>query len=347
MWQIKKIHYFVLAGFLFPLTLAACWVSLAQPEVRATRRFRFNYDVHIPAVHGAKGPLRLWLPLPSSDAQQRIEALQISSPVPYRDLREPEFGNRYAYLEFSPEQLAAPQTVRIEFRAQRYENRIDVRHLRSANPDTSDTAALSRFLLPNRLVPIDGLVGELARQVTEGLDEPLAKVRAIYDYVVATVRYDKSGEGWGRGDAVFACTARRGNCTDFHSMFIGMVRAAGIPARFEIGFSLPNNRSSGEIPGYHCWAQFHLSGIGWVPVDASEAWKNPPLRDYFFGGHDPHRVLFSVGRDLRLDPAPEAGPLNFFIYPHAELDGKVFSQLETRFAFQDLPGTVLSQRSAF
>lgn len=340
MRRIIQAGQFIVAGVLLCLSLAACWVSLSQPAIRATRRFQFAYEVRVPALPDANASLRLWIPLPSSDGQQRIETLEIRSPVPYHVLREAEFGNRYVFVEVPPEQLKAPQTVRIQFRAQRHENRVAARPIRGLVLNASEAAVLDRFLRPDRLVPLDGIVRALAQQATAGRDEPLAKARAIYDYVVATVRYDKSGQGWGRGDAVFACTARRGNCTDFHSMLIGMMRSVGLPARFEIGFSIPRDSSAGEIPGYHCWAQFYLAGTGWVPVDASEAWKNPPLRDYFFGAHDANRILFSVGRDLHLEPAPQAGPLNFFVYPHAELNGEVFTNIETRFFFQDLPAQV-------
>jgi transglutaminase-like putative cysteine protease len=116
-----------------------------------------------------------------------------------------------------------------------------------------------------------------------------------------------------------------------------MMRAAGIPARFEIGFPLPGEQKAGEIPGYHCWAQFYLDQVGWIPVDASEAWKKPEKRDYFFGAHDQHRVLFTTGRDIRLAPPQQGEPLNYFIYPYAEVDGKEFTGVETRFSFRDLP----------
>ena len=85
-----------------------------------------------------------------------------------------------------------------------------------------------------------------------------------------------------------------------------------------------------------CWAQFYVYGIGWVPVDASEAWKNPKLTDYFFGAHDVHRVLFTRGRDIRLNPAQQGEPLNYFIYPYAEMDGKLFKGIETKFRFRDV-----------
>src|SRR5437867_4454288 len=80
---------------------------------------------------------------------------------------------------------------------------------------------------PDRLVPVDGKIGALAREVTRGKSTDREKARAIHDYVTSTMRYDKSGTGWGRGDALYACDARRGNCTDFHSLLIGMARAAG------------------------------------------------------------------------------------------------------------------------
>jgi transglutaminase-like putative cysteine protease len=195
---------------------------------------------------------------------------------------------------------------------------------------------MKRYLEPDKLVPLNDTIAELAKQQTAGDTTPLQKARHIYDYVVATMRYDKTGEGWGRGDAIWACTAKRGNCTDFHSLFIGMMRSAGIPARFEIGFPLPEGKSEGDIPGYHCWAEFYVSGIGWIPVDASEAWKNPAKRDYFFGAHDDNRVFFTYGRDLVLSPEQKGPALNYFIYPYAESDGLPVKGLTTHFAFRDI-----------
>ena len=185
-------------------------------------------------------------------------------------------------------------------------------------------------------MPIQGVIAELSAQQTRGIQDPLEKARAIYNYVVATMRYDKSGTGWGNGDAIGACTSRRGNRTDFHSLLIDMLRAAGIPARFEIGFPLPTDQHDRAVPGYHCWAQLYVEPYALIPVDASEAWKHPEKKDYFFWAHDDHRLQFTVGRGIRLDPPQRGDPLNYFIYPYAELDGKPFA-VESKFSFQDRP----------
>src|SRR5262249_7431791 len=183
----------------------------------------------------------------------------------------------------------------------------------------------ARFLQADRLVPIDGRIRDLALDVTKGKTTDLEKARAIYDYVTHTVKYDKSGTGWGRGDALYVCDARAGNCTDFHSLIIGMARATGMPAKFAIGFPPPEQRGSGDIPGYHCWAEVSTREAGWIPMDSSEASKHPEKFDYFFGAHDENRVQLSLGRDITLSPKQAGEPLNYFIYPYVEIDGKPYT----------------------
>ena len=194
----------------------------------------------------------------------------------------------------------------------------------------------ARYLAAEPLVPLDGAIRALAEEATRGLTTDDARARAIYEKVTGLMKYDKSGTGWGRGDALFACDAKRGNCTDFHALIIGMCRSVGIPARFAIGLPLPAARGAGEIPGYHCWAELHVEGRGWVPVDASEAAKRPEKRDYFFGHHDEDRLEFSRGRHLTLVPAQHGDKLNFFVYPYAEVDGKSHQAIDRKLAFKDL-----------
>jgi transglutaminase-like putative cysteine protease len=238
------------------------------------------------------------------------------------------------YIDVPAAKITEPAEVRVSFDATRREHRVALDGHAATTQSDPPPPDLQRFLEPDRRVPIQGVIADLSAQQTRGLQDPLAKARAIYEFVIATMRYDKSGTGWGNGDAIWACTAKRGNCTDFHSLFIGMMRAAGIPARFEIGFPLPSDQHDGAIPGYHCWAEFYVEPYGWIPVDASEAWKHPDKKDYFFGANDDNRVQFTIGRDIRLDPPQHGDPLNYFIYPYAEVDGKPFA-LDSRFSFQD------------
>jgi transglutaminase-like putative cysteine protease len=135
--------------------------------------------------------------------------------------------------------------------------------------------------------------------------------------------YDKNHEGWGRGSTRHACDVGKGNCTDFHALFNSLCRAQGIASGFEIGLYLPYEKGKEEkLGGYHCWAFFRVPGKSWVPIDASEADRFPDRAPYFFGSHTSNRVTLSTGRDINLVPKQDGAPLNYFLNPYAEADGK-------------------------
>jgi len=99
---------------------------------------------------------------------------------------------------------------------------------------------------------------------------------------------------------------------------------------------LPENKDKGDIAGYHCWAEFYATKTGWIPVDISEAWKAKEKENYFFGSVDANRVQFSTGRDITLSPKQDGPPLNYFIYPYVEVDGKPYDKLDKQFSFEEV-----------
>jgi transglutaminase-like putative cysteine protease len=304
-----------------------------------SRVFQFIYQVTLKDIPAAAQRVRVWIPCAATDLNQTVVLKKVNGPVHLQVTRQASFGNHILYGEIlHPQPGAAEFTVeyqvtRKEYSKGDYESLLKASHGSAAAPKN-----LRQFLAPDRLVPIDGKMKELADENTRGKQGTVEKAHALYDYVFQTVRYDKSGTGWGRGDSLWVCDAKHGNCTDFHSLFISLARAEGIPARFEIGFPVPSGRE-GTIPGYHCWAEFYVSGEGWVPVDISEAWKDPQKHDYFFGTLDANRVQFSVGRDLTLQPKQDGGPLNYFIYPYVEVDGKPFEGIEKKFSYREMAAT--------
>lgn len=316
------------------LLLTICAGTLVggkQTAPKVTRTFTFTYDISLENIPPHARSVRIWIPEAASGPGQTVSVESVEGPVPTVETRDPEYGNRMLYASLSnPEVSTAHFTVNYRVMRREYAGQPEA-------ADSADSASLLRFLRPDKVVPIDGRMKELADGITRGKREPKEVARSIYDYVFKTLRYEKSGTGWGRGDAVWACDAKRGNCTDFHSLFIALIRAEKIPARFEIGFPLPETSAEGEVPGYHCWAEFHVEGQGWIPVDISEAWKTPVRRDFFFGHLDANRVQFSVGRDITLSPRQEGDPLNYFIYPYAEVDGKAHTTVAQRFSYRDLP----------
>jgi transglutaminase-like putative cysteine protease len=311
-----------------------CRASRAASAELKSRVFQFSYKATVTEPPRGAKHLGVWLPYPTTDANQVVFDIEVTGPAKATVYTEPKYGNSILYVSVD-DPGPGPVPIEMSFKVRRTENlRKDFAMAKvSAGPlDPS----VEMYLNPDKLVPVNDQIRKWAMEVTKGKKTDLERSRAIYDYTLATMKYDKSGQGWGRGDIIYACDAKRGNCTDFHAVFIGFSRAVGIPARFAIGFPLPEKRGEGEIPGYHCWAEFYLKGYGWVPVDASEAWKHPEKKDYFFGGHDENRVQLSMGRDIVLRPRQQGSALNYFIYPYAEADGKPVEAIKREFHFKDI-----------
>jgi transglutaminase-like putative cysteine protease len=317
--------------FFFAFTLFA----FAQDS----RHFTFHYAFTVKNLSPGK-KIRIWIPAAQSDAYQDVRVVSAKGDLTLKKTRESKNDNEIYYAEAASAQPELHFDIEYDVvRRERVTLGADP-HLVAASLSSKEKA---EDLQPDALVPITGLPAELAAKVTQGKTQPLDKARAIYDYVFTTMRYDKTGEGWGRGDVLYACDAKKGNCTDFHSLFIAMARSQGIPARFEIGFPLPPDKHAAEIAGYHCWADFYIDGKGWIPVDISEAWKHQEKHDYFFGSHDVNRVQFSMGRDLRLNPPQDGKLRNYFVYPYVEVDGQEYPNVSLAFSFADA-GTTAAMR---
>jgi transglutaminase-like putative cysteine protease len=316
------------------LALWAFWLPVSAADNKdakpKSRTFLFTYSATVTELPAGK-TARVWLPVPPSNEYQTADLADAKALPPGSKIeREPAYGNQILYAAVKPDK-DGNATLAITYKVTR-------REVRGASAaDVPDIAKVPRYLQPDALVPITGKPLELLKDKELPKDQT-AKAKALYDLVNHHMKYDKSKPGWGRGDAIWACDSKFGNCSDFHSLFISLVRSQKIPAKFEIGFPLPPKRGEGEIGGYHCWAFFKPEGKGWVPVDISEANKEPKMAEYYFGNLTEDRVVFSIGRDFDLVPKQDGATRNFFIYPYVEVDGKEYAadKIKRKFTFKDV-----------
>jgi len=269
-------------------------------------RFEFLYEVTLPELTDSA---RMWIPLPRNDAFQTVRTMGIQTPGTHRILTDRRHGNRVLFLELTPQDSRT--IIALRFEVDRIEKAVY----------SDEGSSPGDFLAPERNVPANDEFRTVAQEVVEGKHGELVRARALYDHTIDRMRYMKFGEGYGQGDAQYACDSRTGNCTDFHSYFIALARSVGIPARFAIGAAVPSERNDGALSGYHCWAEFYAEGMWW-PVDISEGDKYTSLATYYFGHHPANRIELSRGRDLEVDPGPASGPINFLAYPVLEVAGE-------------------------
>ena len=313
-----------------------------------SRQFTFEYETTIGPMEPGAGPVDVFVPLAVQNAEQRVLDEEIVASIPGTIEVEDAYGNRFWHGRIENSGTAP---IKVSVRTS-VERRITAREALAASRGLGqeDRERFEKFLRPNRRVLVDHpMLAPIRKEIRilAGGDDPARVARAIYDWVIANVEYKKVGTGWGNGDTFWACTERYGNCTDFHALFISLARSEGIPARFEIGFPVPEDRPSGKVGGYHCWVEFYLPEIGWFPIDASEAFKHPERKEFLYGGHPGDRIHFSTGRDLALGEGHASGPLNYFVYPHVEVAGSLWKgEIEKSFRYEEIPNPVLDQDSS-
>lgn len=285
--------------------------------VEGEDEFEFRYESVLPEL---TEETKMWMPIAQSDNFQTITITSLNAPGKQQMLEEKEYGNVVLYLELKPKHSG--DTVQVVYNVKRKEK----------GPYEEPGTDLEKYLVSSPLIPVGGRFLEIANEAIQKVKEDgeLMQARALYDYTIDNMLYQKSGE-YGTGDANYACDSRKGNCTEFHSFFISLARSVGIPARFSIGASIPSERDEGGIDGYHCWAEFFAEGKWW-PLDISEGNKYTALATYYFGHHPANRIELSRGRDLVVNPGPDSG-IHFLAYPVLEMGGKTVAT-KTTFSFK-------------
>jgi len=209
---------------------------------------------------------------------------------------------------------------------------------------------LDYFLQPSKYVPTDGIVKETAEKATKGATTDLDKARAIYEWVVENTFRDPKVRGCGRGDIRFMLESgdMGGKCADLNALYVGLARAAGLPARHiyglriaksELGYKSLGVATDKATKGQHCRVEVYLREHGWVPVDPADVRKvvleeppgNRPLSDEMvssarkrlFGSWEMNWMAYNYAHDVAL-PGSTKQPVVYFMYPQAETaDGRV------------------------
>jgi len=311
-----------------------------SPDEPGWRLFELTSRVEIPT----EGSARVWLPLPSMHEAAWIRPQGNLWQGNARDMRvvsEPTYGAQMLYAEW--EAGAAPSLELVSRFAVR-DRGIDLSS--PASPPPLDPAARGLYTGPTRLLPTDGIVRETALRITADSDGDLAKARALYDWVVENTFRDPAVRGCGLGDIRFMLETGDlgGKCADLNALYVGLARAAGLPARDVYGVRVSESRldfrslgKSGDCTkGQHCRAEVWLEDFGWVPVDPADvrkvALEEPPgslpldaepvarARALLFGGWEMNWLAYNDAHDVAL-PGSEGPALPYLMYPQAEVDG--------------------------
>jgi transglutaminase-like putative cysteine protease len=213
-----------------------------------------------------------------------------------------------------------------------------------AKAPKADSAELRYCLQATKLLPTDGIVKATADEITRNAHTDIEKARAVYDWIVDNTFRDPKTRGCGIGDIRFMLETKDlgGKCADLNALYVGLARAAGLPARdvygirvakSELGYKSLGTASENVTKAQHCRAEVHLAAYGWVPVDPADVRKvvleeppgNRPLDDdmvkkaraRLFGSWEMNWIAYNFAHDVAL-PGSSGEPVGFLMYPQAE-----------------------------
>ena len=343
-------------------SLAAAQAQTSEKPKQASFHVKNAFVVKVP--QGAH-VVRVWFAVPQEDAYSVITNFNATSDAPVRYDWD-SWGNKVGYVEVR--NPSGPQIdIAEEFDLKRSEmrNKIDPNATRPLTD--AERAALSRYLQPSTYVIVNDQVKAISAQIVGGETNPILAARKLYDWTMQNIDYWVKDPDHLKaspvGSTEYCLGKKTGNCTDFHSLFASLAISSGIPARMIYGSLLKPTLNGMAIDGsYHCWIEFYAPRVGWIPLDASLAniygkpfdltdknknlvelttatgyhGYDPGKINYYFGNIDERRVVWSMGRDLMMQPAQEDGPVNSLPKAYVEVDGKASSDYTRTFTYKEL-----------
>jgi transglutaminase-like putative cysteine protease len=337
---------FLKAGVLLPAAAARPGLAFSQQlpfEPRQAEKWRYFEVTTRVEIIFPEGTTRVWLPVPSVDTvyQKTIDNAWSGNAATARIVHDGKYGAGLFCAEWSASEKNPEAELHSRFATR--DHAVDL----SASPlFSAKLSARERefYLEATEHMPTDGIVKETAREVTKGAKSDFDKAKAIYEWIVDNTFRDPTTRGCGVGDikTMLETGNLGGKCADINALYVGLARAAGLPARDVYGVRVAKSqfgyRSLGAgtaniTRAQHCRAEVFLTGFGWVPVDPADVRKvvleekaqpttlEDPLvravRPKLFGAWEMNWLAFNTANDIVL-PNAKNGKITFFMYPQAE-----------------------------
>lgn len=289
-------------------------------------RTRFEYTLLVmPDRPGAaKGStVRAWLPFPQVYGQQREVKLIDSFPRTER-ISPRDSKQRTIYFQQKIRDPSKPVRFEVSFE---YVTSAVVSHGMRAQETPSRAGSPCHGELAERPphIVFSDEVRAIVREQSHDSPDEATLAKRLWEWVESNIPWRAEHEYCLIPSITEqALRLRKGDCGTAALVYISLCRCAGIPARWQSGWTT-DLATGGNM---HDWTEIWLDGFGWIPVDPSYGKKSHPdprVRDFYFGNLDPYRLIVNTDYGQELSP-PMSGlraePLDFQ-RGEVELDGRV------------------------
>ena len=309
------------------------------PQPGAWREFQVTTRLEIA---NANGKTQAWIPVPSVNEKDwfKSSASQWTTNGKAGLKHDSQYGTDMVHVEWT--NTHAVPVVEVVSNIKVRDRAVDLSKPETPEPLSADERKL--YLGGTNFIPTDGIVKQTSDKITTGVTTDLEKARAIYEWVVENTFRDAKVPGCGIGDIASMLETGNlgGKCADINALYVGLARAAGLPARDVYGLRVAPSKFGYKSLGagsavisnaQHCRSEVYLAGFGWVPVDPADVRKvaleelpgNLSIRDpkvvaarnALFGSWETNWLAYNFAHDVAL-PGSDGPRLGFLMYPQAE-----------------------------
>ena len=289
------------------------------------------------------GEVQAWIPLPAFSAEDWFKpagSTWTTNAKTAEIKRDAKYNAEMLHVVWAADEKAPLVEVTSKFATR--DRAVDLS--KPGNAPALSAAEHKLYTSATDLIPVDGIVKETSDKITAGAASDLDKARRIYEWVVDNTFRNAKTRGCGVGDvaAMLKSGNLSGKCADLNALYVGLARAAGIPARDVYGLRVAPSKFGYKSLGagsevvtraQHCRAEVYLSGFGWVPVDPADVRKvvleEPPAnlalddakvvaaRKALFGSWEMNWLAYNVAHDIAL-PGAKGPKVEFLMYPQSE-----------------------------
>jgi transglutaminase-like putative cysteine protease len=323
--------------------------QLLQAQENKSREFKltFDFDLHYDEKNF---PAKLWNPLPMQTAYQKVRLFDFNGTYDHFNINtENMYDAKILYTGWKKNEV--PKKLHMEILIETRDRSVPMDMIRMASDaDLPIPKEVRLYLKPTEHIPTNGKVKEKADALTKGIMNRFEKVEAIYDWVTEITFRDPSVIGCGVGHAgkMMESGYFGGKCTDISSLFVALLRSAGIPAREVFGIRVGRSHFSkalgkaddkgfADISSWqHCRVEYYIPGAGWIPSDPADITKLElvekldykdkrvqKLKKHYLHSWEMNWIGFNHARDFVLYPKPEQYPINMLGYPYGEVKDEV------------------------
>lgn len=270
-------------------------------KLGAAHKVKYRFKLDVPYNDALEGDtLRVWLPLAINSARQSQVRILEAKPGKYvlsKDAAPNEYANVHNTI-YMEQPVVKGQPTHFEYTAEfvskgQYFSPEYI--LRNMRPYDKTSEVYRRYTAPEKPHMVtNARIKELAKSIVGNETNPYRQSEMVFDYIT---RYPWAGA---REYSTIECipeyvlTEEHGDCGQVSLLYISLMRALGVPARWESGWMLHPDEVN-----YHDWAEVYYEGVGWVPVDASfgryKTATDPRAVNFYSTGMDAHRFAANLG----------------------------------------------------